>query len=255
MTEDKNDQGETAVAEPVDEAVIESQGPEPELEPEVDEVVPETGSAEVVVEGDEVKTEEASEIEIVEEEAGEEVAEPSEVVVEEIPDEVAAPVQDEATTEQISETPEEPTELGSAEEVEAEPTSATAKENAEEAEPTSAEEKEEKEEAKPREREEEREEKTERELKEQPAKKESGLREKLRLLQKMAQATIALRREKKYLKIMDLFAKKTEITNDDVQWQLRVSDATATRYLSELERRGKLKQIGTTGRGVTYVRR
>ena len=54
---------------------------------------------------------------------------------------------------------------------------------------------------------------------------------------------------------MEQFAKQTEITNDEVEKLLHVSDATATRYLSELEKRGKLKQVGTTGRGVLYVKR
>lgn len=90
---------------------------------------------------------------------------------------------------------------------------------------------------------------------EKPTKPEPSIREKMGLLLKMAHATIALRREKKYMKIMELFAKQTAITNDEVQGLLRVSDATATRYLSELEKRGKVKQVGTTGRGVSYVRK
>ena len=70
----------------------------------------------------------------------------------------------------------------------------------------------------------------------------------------MAQATIQLRIQKKLLKIMELFAKQTEITNDEVEKLLQVSDATATRYLAELEKRGKIRQVGTTGRGVKYVK-
>ncbi len=45
-----------------------------------------------------------------------------------------------------------------------------------------------------------------------------------------------------------------EITNDDVEELLDVSDATATRYLSELEDEGKLRQVGTTGKSVYYVK-
>jgi len=33
---------------------------------------------------------------------------------------------------------------------------------------------------------------------------------------------------------------------------LLVSDATATRYLDELEKEGKIKQVGKTGKGVFY---
>lgn len=83
---------------------------------------------------------------------------------------------------------------------------------------------------------------------------EPNQEEKLGLLRKMARATIQLRREKKLGKIMALFAKQTAVTNDEVEKLLHVSDATATRYLSLLEKRGKLKQVGTTGRGVSYIK-
>ena len=81
-------------------------------------------------------------------------------------------------------------------------------------------------------------------------KPEPSQKEKLGLLRQMARATIQLRREKKLVKIMTLFVKQTEITNDEVEKLLHVSDATATRYLTELEKRGKLKQVGTTGRNL-----
>lgn len=42
------------------------------------------------------------------------------------------------------------------------------------------------------------------------------------------------------------------VTNNDIEKLLGVSDATATRYLSELEREGKVEQVGETGRGVEY---
>ncbi|HSE34945.1 MAG TPA: hypothetical protein VLB83_02370 [Candidatus Paceibacterota bacterium] len=67
-----------------------------------------------------------------------------------------------------------------------------------------------------------------------------------------ARAIKQIRRQKKLLKIMTLFARKDTITNDDVERLLRVSDATATRYLSELETIGKVVQVGKTGRGVEY---
>jgi len=53
-------------------------------------------------------------------------------------------------------------------------------------------------------------------------------------------------------KILALFARQEAVSNNDVEKLLGVSDATATRYLSELEREGKVQQIGTTGRGVEY---
>ena len=43
------------------------------------------------------------------------------------------------------------------------------------------------------------------------------------------------------------------IANNDVQILLGVSDATATNYLDELEKEGKIKQHGEIGRGVFYT--
>ena len=76
----------------------------------------------------------------------------------------------------------------------------------------------------------------------------------IRLLLQKAQLTIQLRKQKKLTKIMGLFLKKTHITNDEVEKLLHVSDATATRYLSQLEKQGKIKQSGKTGKGVTYIK-
>lgn len=76
-----------------------------------------------------------------------------------------------------------------------------------------------------------------------------------RLLLEKAKATIQLRKQKKLLKIMTLFEKKNHITNDEVEKLLHVSDATATRYLSELEKQGRIIQSGKTGHAVTYTKR
>ncbi len=46
--------------------------------------------------------------------------------------------------------------------------------------------------------------------------------------------------------------KEAKITNNDVEKLLGVSDATATRYLDELEKQGKVRQVGKTGRSVYY---
>lgn len=43
-----------------------------------------------------------------------------------------------------------------------------------------------------------------------------------------------------------------KITNDEVEKLLRVSDATATRYLQTLEKEGKIQQVGVTGKAVWY---
>ncbi len=65
-------------------------------------------------------------------------------------------------------------------------------------------------------------------------------------------ALIAPKRQK----VLDLFTvDRLEITNDDVQKALGISDATATRYLDELEKIGVIRQIGKTGAGVVYRRK
>ena len=51
-------------------------------------------------------------------------------------------------------------------------------------------------------------------------------------------------KSKKLEKVLALALRKKKITNDDVQKLLNVSDATATRYLKELVRQGRLKQLG-----------
>ncbi len=68
-----------------------------------------------------------------------------------------------------------------------------------------------------------------------------------------ARAKIQFRKAKKLETIMSLFAKQTKITNDDVQKHLYVSDATATRYLSILEKQGKIKQNDKTGKHTFYT--
>lgn len=54
-------------------------------------------------------------------------------------------------------------------------------------------------------------------------------------------------------KILTVLQRKNKITNDEVQSLLGVSDATATRYLGELEKNGKIKQIGGSEK-YTYYR-
>lgn len=69
-----------------------------------------------------------------------------------------------------------------------------------------------------------------------------------------ARATIQQRKNKKLEKILNFLATNHKITNDEVEKLLHVSDATATRYLSQLEKEGKIKQNGTTGHAVFYTR-
>lgn len=58
-------------------------------------------------------------------------------------------------------------------------------------------------------------------------------------------------RQKNLEKVLALARARGQIANDDVQNELKVSDATATRYLEELERQGQLVQIGTK-KGAIY---
>jgi ribosomal protein S25 len=67
-----------------------------------------------------------------------------------------------------------------------------------------------------------------------------------------AREAIQNRKRKKIDRILNLFAKRTNITNNQVADFLHVSDATATRYLQILENENKIKQVGKTGKGVKY---
>src|SRR3989344_8172087 len=69
-----------------------------------------------------------------------------------------------------------------------------------------------------------------------------------------ARATIQDRKRKQLDKIMEALTAKGKITNDEVEKLLHVSDATATRYLSALEKEGKIQQVGKTGKAVEYTR-
>lgn len=69
-----------------------------------------------------------------------------------------------------------------------------------------------------------------------------------------ARAVIQVQKRKRLDKIMEALNTKNQITNDEVEKLLHVSDATATRYLSALEKDGKIKQVGKTGIGVVYTK-
>ncbi len=59
-------------------------------------------------------------------------------------------------------------------------------------------------------------------------------------------------RDQALKRIMELFEEQAEVTNDDVEKLLSVSDATATNYLQELETVGSIHQVGEQGRSVSY---
>ncbi|HEY4500596.1 MAG TPA: hypothetical protein VJH25_02260, partial [Candidatus Paceibacterota bacterium] len=60
-----------------------------------------------------------------------------------------------------------------------------------------------------------------------------------------AQAKIQSNRQKKLDKLAQFAQEKRIVTNDDVQKLLRVSDATATRYLVKLVEQGHLTRVGS----------
>lgn len=55
-------------------------------------------------------------------------------------------------------------------------------------------------------------------------------------------------------KILELLETQTPLTNSRIEQLLGISDATATRYLDELEKEGRVRQVGKTGRNVYYER-
>ena len=59
-------------------------------------------------------------------------------------------------------------------------------------------------------------------------------------------------KEQAKAKIIGMLGERAEISNDQVQTALGVSDATATNYLQELEAEGRLEQVGREGRFVRY---
>ena len=61
------------------------------------------------------------------------------------------------------------------------------------------------------------------------------------------------KKEKAKEKILEFTRKNGQVTNDDVENLVSVSDATSTNYLTELEGEGKLIQKGESGRGVFYI--
>lgn len=54
-------------------------------------------------------------------------------------------------------------------------------------------------------------------------------------------------------KVLAFVQKNGKVKNADVEKMLGVSDATAERYLNELEKAGKIKQHGVIGQNVFYT--
>ena len=60
-------------------------------------------------------------------------------------------------------------------------------------------------------------------------------------MRSQAKEQLAIQKAKEIRSLMTLFLKQSKITNDEVEKFLHVSDATATRYLSQLEKEGNIK--------------
>ncbi len=58
----------------------------------------------------------------------------------------------------------------------------------------------------------------------------------------------------KILAAFDKSPSSQGMTNDDIQKLIGVSDATVTRYMDELEKEGKVRQVGATGKYVYYTK-
>jgi predicted HTH transcriptional regulator len=66
------------------------------------------------------------------------------------------------------------------------------------------------------------------------------------------EATQFERKEENLKKILGLFEENKKVTNNEVEKMLGVSNATAERYLDELESQGKIRQVGKTGHYTYY---
>ena len=73
-----------------------------------------------------------------------------------------------------------------------------------------------------------------------------------RLLAK-AKEKIQFRKQAKLEKIMVFAKAQGGVTNDQAQKLLRVSDATASRYLAQLTKNGRLRLVKAVGRGARYT--
>ena len=61
------------------------------------------------------------------------------------------------------------------------------------------------------------------------------------------------KKEKAKEEIINIIKEKGKISNKDITEALKISEATATRYLDELEKDGKIKQVGETGKYTYYT--
>jgi predicted HTH transcriptional regulator len=60
------------------------------------------------------------------------------------------------------------------------------------------------------------------------------------------------RKEKIKNQIFEMFEENEKITNSDIVKKLDISKTSTVRYLDELEKEGKVQQVGKAGRNVYY---
>ena len=65
--------------------------------------------------------------------------------------------------------------------------------------------------------------------------------------------TVSERIEKRKDRIMEVAKENDRITNDGVEDLFCISDRTASNYLRDLTKEGRLEKVGTSGRGVYYI--
>jgi predicted HTH transcriptional regulator len=62
----------------------------------------------------------------------------------------------------------------------------------------------------------------------------------------------SLHKQKNKEKILDLFSKDKQLSNEEIRSALKVSYRSVIRYMDELEKEKKVTLVGNTGRNVTY---
>lgn len=61
------------------------------------------------------------------------------------------------------------------------------------------------------------------------------------------------KKEENKRKIMEMFEGKNELTNEEIRKKLNVSRGSVVNYMNELEKEGKVEQVGDVGRSTHYV--
>ena len=60
------------------------------------------------------------------------------------------------------------------------------------------------------------------------------------------------KKEARKAKILEFLSEHEEMGNEDIREALGVSARSVVNYMNELEAEGRIKQVGVTGRSVTY---